>query len=52
VWCLPAGVDAVAWFAARGLHRPLRLGACTADPAQRSLEGGPLGAAGWQHRIG
>ena len=52
VWCAPAGVDMGAAFAGRGLRPPTRVGSCTADPATRTLDGGPLAPAGWQHRVG
>ena len=36
-------------FEAAGLAAPIRLGTCCADPAERTLEGAPLIATGWQH---
>lgn len=38
-------------FAAAGLRAPLPVGHCTADPAERLLEGKPLARLGWQHPI-
>jgi thiamine-monophosphate kinase len=45
----PAAVAGV--FEEAGLAGPLRLGDCTADPAERSLDGGPWppGTRGWEH---
>jgi thiamine-monophosphate kinase len=34
-----------------GLRPPLRIGRCTSDRAQRTLRGGPLVLAGWQHDL-
>ncbi len=36
-------------FERAGLPRPLTVGACTADAGTRSLDGGPLPVAGWEH---
>jgi thiamine-monophosphate kinase len=36
-------------FAVAGLAPPEEIGVCTADPAERSLAGRPLPAAGWEH---
>ncbi|HET7488951.1 MAG TPA: thiamine-phosphate kinase [Acidimicrobiales bacterium] len=36
-------------FAAAGLPPPVEIGRCTADPAERTLAGRPLPAAGWEH---
>jgi len=49
VWCCPAGTDLVEGFARRALRAPLRIGRCLADPTTRTLQGRPLGAAGWSH---
>lgn len=43
-----ADVVAAAFRAAR-LRPPVRIGSCTADPAERRLDGRRLEAAGWQH---
>ena len=39
-----------AHFDGAGLGRPLRIGRCTDDPAERRLRGGDLPVAGWEHR--
>jgi len=39
-----------ATFAERGLGTPLRIGRCTADPAERRLRGKDLPVLGWEHR--
>jgi thiamine-monophosphate kinase len=39
-------------FGAAGLREPLRIGECTADPAERRLGDGILPLVGWQHRLG
>jgi thiamine-monophosphate kinase len=39
-----------ATFGARGLGTPLRIGHCTADPAERSLRDSDLPVLGWEHR--
>jgi thiamine monophosphate kinase len=31
------------------LRRPLLIGRCTDDPAERSLQGAALAVRGWQH---
>lgn len=36
----------------RGLDTPILIGRCIADPAERSLAGGPLPAVGWEHTWG
>ena len=41
-------VEAV--FSERGLGKPIRIGRCTADPAERRLRNGPLPRLGWEHR--
>lgn len=38
-----------ATFAEAGLRQPLGIGYCTADPAERTLDGQPLPPAGWKH---
>ena len=38
-----------ATFAEAGLRQPLGIGYCTGDPAERTLAGEPLPAAGWEH---
>lgn len=45
----PAGLAAA--FARAGLHRPLHIGVCVADAAERTVAGAPMPAAGWQHRF-
>lgn len=47
-FCAPAGAGVLEAFAA--LDTPIRIGRCTAEPAQRTLGGAPLAPAGWQHR--
>jgi thiamine-monophosphate kinase len=42
----------LAAFAAAGLRPPILIGACTADPAERTLAGTPVPALGWQHSWG
>lgn len=37
-------------FAAAGLSPPVRIGRCTADPAERRLRGAELAPTGWEHR--
>jgi len=44
----PARVETI--FAELGLGKPLRIGTCTADPAERRLREGALPALGWEHR--
>ena len=44
----PEAVEA--GFAGAGLRPPIRIGACTADPTERRLHGGPLPELGWEHR--
>jgi thiamine-monophosphate kinase len=39
-------------FAAAGLRPPLVIGACTADPDDRRLDGEPLARLGWEHPVG
>ncbi|MGI8808649.1 MAG: thiamine-phosphate kinase [Acidimicrobiales bacterium] len=39
-----------ATFADLGLGKPLRIGRCTADPAERRLRDGDLPLVGWEHR--
>jgi len=36
-------------FAGAGLAAPVRIGRCTADPAERRLRDGPLPKLGWEH---
>ena len=36
-------------FEAAGLARPIRIGRCTADPAERRLGGAELPVLGWEH---
>ena len=45
----PARVAAT--FAEAGLRQPIGIGYCTADPAQRLLDGAPLPDAGWRHQF-
>jgi thiamine-monophosphate kinase len=44
----PSHVDAV--FSELGLGKPIRIGSCTADPAERRLRDGELPVLGWEHR--
>lgn len=44
----PSRVEAV--FAELGLGKPLRIGRCTDDPAERRLRNGELPVLGWVHR--
>jgi thiamine-monophosphate kinase len=44
----PDRIEAV--FAERGLGKPLRIGRCTDDPAERRLRDGDLPVLGWEHR--
>jgi len=44
----PSRVEAV--FAELGLGKPIRIGRCTDDPAERRLRDGDLPALGWVHR--
>jgi thiamine-monophosphate kinase len=44
----PSRVETV--FAELGLAKPLRIGRCTADPAERRLRDGALPSVGWEHR--
>jgi len=37
-------------FDAAGLGKPIRIGRCTADPAERRLRDGELPVLGWEHR--
>jgi thiamine-monophosphate kinase len=46
-----AADEAAVESAFAGLRPPVRVGACTADPSQRTLNGEPLPAAGgWEHQ--
>ena len=38
-------------FAQAGLRPPIAIGRCTADPDERTVSGGPLPAAGWEHHF-
>ncbi len=44
----PARVETI--FAELGLGKPLRIGRCTADPAERRLRDAELPKLGWEHR--
>jgi thiamine-monophosphate kinase len=46
----PAGLAGA--FAAAGLRPPLRIGACSADPDERTLGGRPVRGVGWEHPWG
>jgi thiamine-monophosphate kinase len=46
----PARVEAA--FAEAGLRSPLLIGVCTADPAERTLEGQATATPGWEHPWG
>jgi len=52
VWCAPPGTGVADGFRRRHLRPPVRVGCCVADPGVRTLDGRPLGAAGWRHEIG
>jgi thiamine-monophosphate kinase len=39
-------------FAAAGLRPPVAVGTCCADPSERTLEGGPVPAVGYEHDFG
>lgn len=45
----PAAVETA--FREAGLDQPLRIGACSADPAERLLGSRPLPEAGWRHSL-
>ena len=44
----PSLVEAV--FSELGLGKPIRIGRCTEDPAERRLRDRPLPSLGWEHR--
>jgi thiamine-monophosphate kinase len=46
-FCAPEAADVEGAFA--GLDTPIRIGRCTADPAERALAGEPFTPAGWEH---
>jgi thiamine-monophosphate kinase len=46
-FCVPDGAPLAEAFA--GLPPPIRIGSCTADADQLTLDGHPLPIAGWQH---
>ncbi len=48
VFCAPESATVQAAFA--GLDTPVRIGRCTADPAERSLAGQTFRVKGWEHR--
>jgi thiamine-monophosphate kinase len=50
VFCAPDDEAVMATF--DGLAPPVRIGVCTADPAERALRGETLVATGWQHQWG
>jgi thiamine-monophosphate kinase len=39
-------------FAEAGLRPAIPIGTCRADPSERTLDGEPVPALGWQHRWG
>ena len=39
-------------FAEAGLRPAICIGTCGADPSERTLDGEPVPALGWQHRWG
>lgn len=43
----PAVLEAA--FATAGLRRPIRIGSCTTDLAERTFKGEPTAALGWEH---
>lgn len=49
-FCVPAGAEVVEAF--DGLLTPIRIGRCSAAPAERTLAGRRLDTAGWEHRWG
>jgi thiamine-monophosphate kinase len=49
VFSAPDPAAAAAAFAAADRPRPVVIGRCTADAAQRSLDGRPLPEGGWEH---
>jgi thiamine-monophosphate kinase len=49
VFTAPEGAPVVQAFEAAGLAVPTRIGICTADAGERSLEGHPLPITGWEH---
>jgi thiamine-monophosphate kinase len=42
----------LAAFAAAGLRPPIEIGRCSADRAERTLRGRPLGRVGYEHAVG
>ena len=44
----PSRIEVV--FSELGLGKPIRIGSCTGDPAERRLRDGDLPAVGWEHR--
>jgi thiamine-monophosphate kinase len=51
VLAFTAAADATVRSAFAGLPTPVRIGVCTADPSQRTLQGEPLPTAGgWEHQ--
>jgi thiamine-monophosphate kinase len=48
VFCAPDSVSLHEAF--RGLGQPVAVGVCTADPADRLLDGEPVDTRGWEHR--
>lgn len=50
VFTAPDPVRVETIFAELGLGKPLRIGRCTADPAERRLRDADLPVLGWEHR--
>ena len=50
VFSAPEPSRVEAFFSELGLGKPIRIGSCTADPAERRLRDGELPVVGWEHR--
>jgi thiamine-monophosphate kinase len=50
VFCVAESAELERAF--EGLESPIRIGRCTADPAERTLGGEPFRPAGWEHGFG
>jgi thiamine monophosphate kinase len=48
VFCAPESAPILTAFAP--LDTPIRIGRCTDNPAERSLDGTPFPVSGWEHR--
>lgn len=51
LFCAP-GDDVVTTFTGRGLRPPIRIGTCTPQVGQLTLDGTPLRRSGFEHRFG